>query len=183
MSASQRPTLRPSSTSAARTGTSATPSIPRPPLSVHPNATISETVYFQGKHPISIGAGTVIHPRARLLSFEGPISVGEGCIIGEKSVVGNPQAPQSASEHSSGSATSPTPAVTIIENSVLIAPLSTVSSGSHIHSAATIDASAFLGRHVRIGRHAKLGEEEQEGWGYKGAKERMEEGMRTIRQA
>ncbi|WEW60668.1 hypothetical protein PRK78_006155 [Emydomyces testavorans] len=158
MSASQKPsTARPSSTSAPRTGTSANPSIPKPPLSIHPTATISEITYFQGKHPISIGAGTVVHPRAKLLSFEGPISIGEGCIIGEKSVIGGPQAAPSTSEYASQASVTPSaPEVTIIENSVLLGPLATVSSGCHIHSAAVVDASALLGRRVRLGRHAKV---------------------------
>ncbi|EEP80553.1 predicted protein [Uncinocarpus reesii 1704] len=158
MSASQKPTgARSSSNAATRTGPPANPPHHRPPLSVHPTATISETAYFQGKHPISIGAGTVIHPRAKLLSYEGPISVGEGCIIGEKSVIGGPQAAPSASEPPSTNETrSSGSAVTIIENSVLVGPLATIHSGSHIHSFAAIDASSFLGRRVRIGRHAKV---------------------------
>ncbi|KAI1930470.1 hypothetical protein LOZ65_001459 [Ophidiomyces ophidiicola] len=150
MSASQRPTApQPSSASAPRVGQSTNPSIPRPPLSVHPTATISETAYFQGKHSINIGAGTVIHPRAKILSFEGPINLGEGCIIGEKAVIGGPL-PAASLTSSTGTD------VTTIENSVHIGPLATINSGSHIHSAAVIESSAIIGRQASIGRHAKV---------------------------
>ncbi|KAF3490527.1 transferase hexapeptide domain-containing protein [Arthroderma uncinatum] len=164
-----------SRTSSAAQRPTAASSIPRPPLNVHPAATISETAYFQGTHPISVGAGTVIHPRAKLLSFKGPVSIGEGCIIGEKSVIGGPVASNSGlSTPTTPSATataapldfaagldpssSPSPGktVTIIENSVSIGPLATISAGSHIHSAAAIESSAFLGKDVKVGRHAKV---------------------------
>ena len=139
-------------------------STPRAPLSVHPTATLSDNAYFQGTHPIAIGAGTVIHPRARLLSFEGPISIGEGCIISEKSVIGGGSPSSSSASRSdthdadpSGeSPQTPRPIPTILENAVIIGPLATVATGAHIRSAATVDTSAFLGKDVRIGKHAKV---------------------------
>ncbi|EZF69003.1 hypothetical protein H105_08542 [Trichophyton soudanense CBS 452.61] len=148
----------------------AAPSIPRPPLNVHPSATISETAYFQGVHPISVGAGTVIHPRAKLLSFKGPVSIGEGCIIGEKSVIGGPVTSNSGLSTPSTPSTPGTPLdfgsniesaapdriTTIIENSVSIGPLATVSAGAHLYSASAIEASAFISKDVKVGRHAKI---------------------------
>ncbi|OJD15925.1 hypothetical protein AJ78_03868 [Emergomyces pasteurianus Ep9510] len=160
--------LKPSSS---RHSSSHKPTIPsyKPPLTTHPSATISETASFQGIHPISIGAGTVIHPRTKFLSFEGPIRIGDGCIIGEKSVIGGPQtsptsstpAPTpSTSAMDTGSSTAPPESTmttaTILENSVSIGPLTTISAGTHIASAATIDTSAVLGRRVRVGQHAKV---------------------------
>lgn len=41
-----------------------------------------------GIHPITIGANTVIHLRSKLNSAYGTIAIGEGCIIGERAVVG-----------------------------------------------------------------------------------------------
>ncbi|PGH33775.1 hypothetical protein GX50_03432 [[Emmonsia] crescens] len=137
----------------------------KPPLTTHASTTISETASFQGIHPVSIGAGTVIHPRTKFLSFEGPITIGDGCIIGEKSVIGGPQTSPSSSVPTTsaidtGSFTTPTATTTttatILENYVLIGPLTTISTGTHIASAATIDTSAVLGRRVRVGQHAKV---------------------------
>lgn len=48
---------------------------------------------IQGTHPVAIGPGTVIHPRARIFSFEGPIHIGDGCIISEKSTIGSQPVP------------------------------------------------------------------------------------------
>ncbi|OAX77262.1 hypothetical protein ACJ72_08442 [Emergomyces africanus] len=139
----------------------------KPPLTTHPSTTISETASFQGIHPISIGAGTVIHPRTKFLSFEGPIKIGDGCIIGEKSVIGGPQTSPTSSAPNptisaidTGSSTAPpaatTVTATILENSVSIGPLTTLNAGTHISSAATIDTSVVLGRRVRVGQHAKV---------------------------
>lgn len=161
---------RPTPSSPQKPGLLSSSSNPRPPLSVHPTATLSEAAYFQGTHPIAIGAGTVIHPRARLLSFDGPIRIGEGCIISEKCVIGG----GSASSSSSSSTAQRTQAQTldasnpngerepkqspptILENAVVIGPRATVSTGAHIRSAATIDTSAVLGKDVSIGKHAKV---------------------------
>lgn len=138
-------------------------SVPRPALSTHPSATVSEQAYFQGTHPITIGAGTVIHPRAKLLSFEGPINIGDGCIIGEKAVIGGGASGKSTgqgpaetevTESSSSESAHSTP--TTLENSTQVGPLATISEGSHICAAATIDTSASLSRGVRIGKHAKV---------------------------
>ncbi|KAK2802096.1 hypothetical protein FQN50_007460 [Emmonsiellopsis sp. PD_5] len=143
----------------------------KPPLTTHPSATISDSASFQGTHPITIGAGTVIHPRTKFLSFEGPIRIGEACIIGEKSVIGGPLAAPSsatttAAAAAAAAAASPytdsaaeattTTKMTILENSILLAPLTTISAGAHISAAATVDTSAVLGRRVRVGRHAKV---------------------------
>ncbi|PGG99071.1 hypothetical protein AJ79_08705 [Helicocarpus griseus UAMH5409] len=127
---------------------STTPSY-RPPLTIHPAATVPDSTSFQGTYPITIGAGTVIHPRTKFLSFDGPIRVGDGCIIGEKSVIGGPQTSPSPSP-------SPDAPTTMLENSILIGPLTTISAGTTISDAATVDTSAILGRRVRVGKHAKV---------------------------
>ncbi|KAK2737651.1 hypothetical protein FQN57_007458 [Myotisia sp. PD_48] len=140
---------------------------PKPQLSIHPTATISENSYFQGTYHVSIGAGTVVHPRAKFLAFEGPISIGEGCIIGEKSIIGGPLSSSISKPTSSTPDTGdpefndaltfhPDKSITIIENSVAIGPLTTISAGSHIYSAAAIDTSAVLGKNVRVGKHSKV---------------------------
>ncbi|EEQ85027.1 hypothetical protein RJZ56_005314 [Blastomyces dermatitidis] len=159
--------LKPSSSR--HSSSSHKPSTPsyKPPVTAHPSTTISESASFQGIHPISIGAGTVIHPRTKFLSFEGPIKIGSGCIIGEKSVIGGPQtsptSPTAAAIDTGSFTIAPPPpptttatTTTTLENSVLIGPLTTVSAGTHISSAATVDTAAVLGRRVRVGQHAKV---------------------------
>ena len=161
---SSQTTLKPSaartSSSSPHKSASSSVSIPRPPLSTHPSATVSEQAYFQGTHPVSIGAGTVIHPRAKLLSFEGPISIGEGCIIGEKAVIGGGPSSKGSGQASAEAAATGSEGTastaTILENAVQVGPLATVSEAAHIGSAATVDTSASLGKYARIGKHSKV---------------------------
>ena len=95
---------------------------PRAPVSVHSTTTVSETATFHGTHPITIGSGTVIHPRARLYSFEGPIQIGDGCIIGEKTIIGDNEPESTAPSITDGSGG----ILTRISSSVVIGPQATI---------------------------------------------------------
>jgi carbonic anhydrase/acetyltransferase-like protein (isoleucine patch superfamily) len=159
---SSQPSLKPSTSRPSHSspqkssGTSSTSSssIPKPPVSTSSTATVSDLAAFQGTHPVTIGEGTIIHPRAKVLSFEGPIVIGDGCIIGEKAVIGGGRG--SSPSRSSGKPAAEHATPTILENSVAIGPLATVSVGAHVRSAATVDTSATVGRGARIGKHAKV---------------------------
>lgn len=112
---------------------------------------MAESVTFQGTHPISVGAGTVIHPRARIYSYDGPVIIGEGCIISEKSTIGIPP--------STPTSLPPTPKEVVpirISNGVTIGPLVTVFPGAHIHSFVTVESLAIINRRVSLGAHSKV---------------------------
>ncbi|KAK6541268.1 hypothetical protein TWF694_008631 [Orbilia ellipsospora] len=64
--------------------TSSTSSTPLPPLSIDPTAVLSDAISFSGIYPITIGANSIIHPRCKLNSSDGPIIIGANCIISEK---------------------------------------------------------------------------------------------------
>ncbi|KAL2216122.1 transferase hexapeptide domain protein [Thermoascus aurantiacus ATCC 26904] len=154
------------------TSSSSSASSPRPPLSIHPTATVADTALIHGTYPITIGGGTVIHPRARLYSYDGPISIGDDCIIGEKSVIGSgPTAPNSSSSNTPFSPTSPTspsPALygygssagsgrtTRISSYVSVAPGAIIMPGAHVRSAAVIDSLAIVHRNALVGTHSKV---------------------------
>ncbi|KAF4201327.1 hypothetical protein CNMCM8927_001699 [Aspergillus lentulus] len=124
---------------------------PRAPVAAHNTAIVAESVIFQGTHPISVGAGTVIHPRARIYSYDGPIIIGEGCIISEKSTIGIPP--------STPPSLPPAPKEVVptrISNGVTIGPLVTVFPGAHIHSFVTVEALAIINRRVSLGAHSKV---------------------------
>lgn len=59
-----------------------------PPTTTHPTAVVSPTASLTGIYPITVGANTIIHLRAKLSSSHGPITIGEGCIIGERANLG-----------------------------------------------------------------------------------------------
>lgn len=126
---------------------------PKAPLKADATATIADTAVFQGTHPVTIGAGTIIHPRARFYAYEGPIYVGDGCIISEKAVIG---AAPSGSSSSSSSTSHSKDTPTRLSYFVTIGPQSTILPGAHIHSSATIEALVTISRHADIASHAKV---------------------------
>lgn len=156
-----------SASGASSSSAAAAPPPPRPPLAIHPTATIAETAVIHGTHQISIGPGTVIHPRARLLSYEGPIQIGDGCIISEKSTIGaSATAPitpptlaptsMTASELSATTTTSTTPITTRLSSSVTIGPYAAILPGAYVRSASVIDALAVVNRNATVGAHSKV---------------------------
>jgi len=139
-----------------RVSSSAATAPAKPSLTIHPSATIADTALLHGTYQISIGAGVVVHPRARLYSYDGPIVIGDGCVIGEKSTIGSPTT--ASSEMSSP----PPPSaevsrVTIrLSSSVIVAPLATILSGAHIRSAAVIESLAIEHSYASVGAHSKV---------------------------
>ncbi|KYN35032.1 Dynactin subunit 6 [Trachymyrmex septentrionalis] len=65
-------------------------------LKIAPGAVVCEESILKGD--ISIGAKTIIHPRACILAEAGPIIIGEGNIIEEMATITNRQLPPDASE-------------------------------------------------------------------------------------
>lgn len=65
------------------------PSAPKAPTSIDPAAVIANHAILTGIYPIKIGPRAVIHQYAKIVSGDGPIEIGEGCIIWEKVVIGN----------------------------------------------------------------------------------------------
>lgn len=66
------------------------PPAPKPPARIHPTSVISEAASLTGTHPIVIGSNSVIHPRAKLISTNGPVTIGDYCIISERAVIAAP---------------------------------------------------------------------------------------------
>ncbi|KKK17334.1 hypothetical protein ARAM_007755, partial [Aspergillus rambellii] len=137
----------------------------------HPTATISDSAVFQGPHRITIGSGSIIHPRARIYSYDGPVVIGDGCIISEKASVGiapgsgastrgqgraRNAASASASGYGEGGGGGGGELPIRISANVTIGPVATVHPGVQIHSATVVDALAIVHRRVCIGAHAKI---------------------------
>jgi len=58
---------------------------PPPPFTCHPSATLCDSISMTGTFPIYIGANSFLHPRCKLNTQEGPITIGSSCIINERS--------------------------------------------------------------------------------------------------
>ncbi|KAI5859075.1 trimeric LpxA-like protein [Tricharina praecox] len=61
--------------------------LPKPPTILSSTLVISEHCAMVGTHPVKIGNHTVIHPRCRLNSTLGPITIGDYCILNERTQI------------------------------------------------------------------------------------------------
>lgn len=64
--------------------------VAKPPVDFAPSIVVAETASLAGTHRIRIAANTVIHPRAKLNSALGPITIGRHCIISERTQITAP---------------------------------------------------------------------------------------------
>jgi len=129
------------------------PTIPKPPTSLASTLVIAEQASLTGTHLITLGGSTVIHPRSKLNSTYAPITIGNNCIISERSSIGL----QSASGESGEGV--------IIDNGVVvevgaIIEAKRIRDGCHIEVNAKIGKGAVLGKHCRIGPLCEVAEGE-----------------------
>ncbi|KAI0785364.1 trimeric LpxA-like protein [Irpex lacteus] len=59
----------------------------RDKFTVHSKAVVCQDVDLKGD--ITIGAGTIVHPKATIFAAGGPIVIGQGCIIEENAIILN----------------------------------------------------------------------------------------------
>lgn len=64
--------------------------IAKPPVDFAPSIVVADSAALSGTHRIRIAANTVIHPRAKLNSSLGPITIGKSCIISERTQLSAP---------------------------------------------------------------------------------------------
>ena len=62
---------------------------PKPPVTFSSSITISESAVLTGTNPILISSESVIHPRARIDSTGGTVSIGRRCIVHERTRIGH----------------------------------------------------------------------------------------------
>ncbi|KAL2261083.1 hypothetical protein VTK26DRAFT_4718 [Humicola hyalothermophila] len=61
---------------------------PKPPVHFSSSITIADSALLSGTHQISVHSESVIHPRARLDSHLGRVSVGRRCLVYERAHLG-----------------------------------------------------------------------------------------------
>ncbi|RPB11900.1 hypothetical protein P167DRAFT_553755 [Morchella conica CCBAS932] len=64
----------------------------KPPVDFSPSLVLADSATLTGTHRIRIGANTVVHPRCKLNSTLGPITIGRSCIISERTQLVAPDA-------------------------------------------------------------------------------------------
>ncbi|KAL2869848.1 Mg-dependent acid phosphatase [Aspergillus lucknowensis] len=140
------------------------------PVSASSSATIAESAIFQGTHPITIGRGTIVHPRARIYATEGPVVIGGECIISEKCIIGTPPTTTTTTTTSSSSSSVPDASsaggggggsggeefAIHISSNVTVGPLATINPGVTIHNSVVVETAAIINRGVDLGAHSKV---------------------------
>ena len=124
-------------------------SAPRPPVHLSSSLTISDTAQLTGTHTIEIRGESVIHPRARLESSAGRISVGRRCVVHERATLGG--APAAAAAAASGK-------VAVTETAVTLADYVTVEVGAVVEAGETVvGEGTVVGVGARVGAGAVVG--------------------------
>ena len=122
--------------------------LPKAPTALSPTCVIADTVVLTGAHLITISANVIIHPRARINSTYGPVTIDEGCIVSEKALIGL----TSAAETDSNNSNSEPPTVgVVLEPDVVVEPAAVVE-GSKIGQGSTLEAGSRVGAGAILGQ-------------------------------
>ncbi|CAL3969146.1 hypothetical protein PZA11_006224 [Diplocarpon coronariae] len=121
------------------------PPPPKPPTSLSPSLVIAEQAALVGTKLITLGSNTVIHPRAKLNSGYGQITVGSNCIISERSQIGLQSDPPGDEEYG-----------VILENAVVIEVGATIEA-RRVGEGTVVENNARVGKGAVIGKHCKVG--------------------------
>ncbi|KAI1436526.1 trimeric LpxA-like protein [Xylaria sp. CBS 124048] len=119
------------------------PAGPKAPVNFSSSITISDSALLAGTHTINISSESVIHPRAKIDSSKGRITIGRRCIVHERTTIGAVSADPTPIESRDG---------------VVIGDYATVEVGAVIESGGTvIGEGCHVGVASQIGKGAKLG--------------------------
>ncbi|TGJ88426.1 hypothetical protein E0Z10_g347 [Xylaria hypoxylon] len=116
---------------------------PKAPVNFSSSITIADSAQLTGNHTINISSESVVHPRAKLDSANGRITIGRRCIVHERTNIGAVSADPTPSESRDG---------------VVVSDYATVEVGVVIESGGTvIGEGCHVGVGSRIGKGAQLG--------------------------
>ncbi|KAI1116511.1 trimeric LpxA-like protein [Nemania sp. NC0429] len=116
---------------------------PKAPVNFSSSITIADSALLAGNHTININSESVVHPRAKIDSSNGRITIGRRCIVHERVYIGAPSADPTPSESRDG---------------VVISDYAEVEVGAIIESGGTlIGEGCQVGVGSRVGKGAKLG--------------------------
>lgn len=123
--------------------------LPKPPTSLHSSAIIANHAVLTGTYSISIGANTVIHPHAKIVSTYCPVEIGSGCIISEKAVIGLSDFSQDLGDMTR------LPDKIVVHDHVKVESSALVEA-VEVGEGSTVDVDAKLGAGARVGKHCTI---------------------------
>ncbi|KAK4695511.1 hypothetical protein P7C71_g2255, partial [Lecanoromycetidae sp. Uapishka_2] len=129
-----------------------------PPLQSTPTTLLSASATLTGSFPITLGANSIIQIRTHLSSTHGFLTIGEACIISERSSIGLLSPPYESSDNSLQPAVAGTtlgPAVLVESGAVVeatsVGPYTIIESGARIGKGAKVGAGCKICAGVEIG--------------------------------
>ncbi|KAL1836498.1 hypothetical protein VTJ49DRAFT_5072 [Mycothermus thermophilus] len=126
---------------------SASQSGPKPPVHLSSSLTIADSAVLTGTHQITVHGESVIHPRARLDSHAGRVTIGRRCVVHERATIGS---------SSSGLASARSSAVLSSARSSMASPgvlsptAAVAGSGGEAASQSTTAQAVTLGDYVTV---------------------------------
>lgn len=128
----------------ASTSTKRVSSLPKPPTDLSSTVVIADSAVLTGKKLVTIRSSTIIHPKVTISSIYSHVTIGNTCIIGERSTIGL------------NADTLDQPEGVVIEDHVVVHPNVSIES-RRIGAGSRIEVGAVLGKGSVIGkvrRHA-----------------------------
>ncbi|RKF72516.1 Dynactin subunit 6 [Golovinomyces cichoracearum] len=130
------------------------PPAPKPPTQLDPSLIISEQASFTGTKLITMGSNTVIHPRCKLNSINGPITIGNSCILSERCRIGLQSEPHQVEANSIVIGDG-----VVIETGAIV-EASIIGDGSVIEVNSKIGKGAILGKYCKVGPYCEVADRE-----------------------
>ncbi|KAK4677134.1 hypothetical protein QC764_407940 [Podospora pseudoanserina] len=125
---------------------------PKPPVHFSSSITIAESALLTGTNLITISSESVIHPRAKLDSLAGRITIGRRCVVHERTMIGAIGTSGKVTEQAVtlGDYVTVEVAASIEAGNTIIGEGTTVGVGSKV------GAGAVIGKHCTLTPHTEV---------------------------
>ncbi|KAK4157069.1 trimeric LpxA-like protein [Chaetomidium leptoderma] len=125
----------------------------KPPIHFSSSITIADSALLTGTHPIAIHSESVVHPRARLDSLAGRITVGRRCVVHERASLG---AVVGTSGRITEAAVTLGDYVIVEVGAAIEAGETVIGEGTVVGVGARVGAGAVVGKHCTLTPHTEI---------------------------
>ncbi|KAI0164076.1 trimeric LpxA-like protein [Xylariaceae sp. FL1272] len=124
------------------------PSGPKAPVNFSSSITIADSAQLAGNHTINVSSESVIHPRAKLDSANGRITIGRRCVVHERTSIGAASADPTPSESRDG--------VVVGDYAIIEVGAVIESGGTYIGNGCSVGVGSRVGKGAKLGKHCIL---------------------------
>ncbi|KAG7286229.1 hypothetical protein NEMBOFW57_008535 [Staphylotrichum longicolle] len=125
---------------------------PKPPVHFSSSITIADSAVLTGTHPIAIHSESVVHPRARLDSLAGRLTVGRRCVVHERATLGA----IGTSGRITEAAVTLGDYVVVEVGAAIEAGETVIGEGTVVGVGARVGAGAVIGKHCTLTPHTEI---------------------------